>query len=374
MNDNFVPTNTMASAPFDVLKMDGIEDPLINVNKLATMDLEESYFALAVEYLKECNKEITDSKMILYKSISEAENQYVILESFSDFFTKISAIIDKFLQFIKSLFQRFITTLMKMVSSDKYIIKHKKELGKFKSEDEFDFDGYEYTFAPNIPLASAALEFNQNLLSGLYGDEKGAITANSVKDSLNALNLEDDYDLFRARVLSRPEGERITIDEFSNELFMEFRNGTMDSNKITIDSGKVRQCLNRFENYKATKSSVEHTLKDITRTYEAIKKDVSNITKNNGNLNMQAFINMLPDSSNINAVANAGITMSAELMSQIDLYVKAKIDQITEYSNIHTLAFSAKLDALKSCYKQDRAILYKALSKVERTDSKREVK
>ena len=69
-----------------------------------------------------------------------------------------------------------------------------------------------------------------------------------------------------------------------------------------------------------------------------------------------------------------GFTMSGDLMYKLDLYTKAKVDQITEFSNIHTLAFSAKLDALKESYKQDRALLYTALLKIQRTDNARKEK
>ena len=65
------------------------------------------------------------------------------------------------------------------------------------------------------------------------------------------------------------------------------------------------------------------------------------------------------------AKANSGVAMSGDLLIQLDTYVKAKVDQITEYSNIHTLAYSAKLDALKDCFKQDKTILYKALYRIK---------
>ena len=41
--DGFTPTNTMTNTAFDVLTMDGIDDPLINVNNLGTLDLDESF-------------------------------------------------------------------------------------------------------------------------------------------------------------------------------------------------------------------------------------------------------------------------------------------------------------------------------------------
>ena len=37
---------------------------------------------------------------------------------------------------------------------------------------------------------------------------------------------------------------------------------------------------------------------------------------------------------------------------------------------IHTQAFSAKLEAAKDCFKQDKAILYKALQKIVKRSNK----
>ena len=119
----------------------------------------------------------------------------------------------------------------------------------------------------------------------------------------------------------------------------------------------------------------------IERDYEQVKKQVKDLTKRNGDLNLSAFIDRLPEDMR-KAVKKErgssdnqqGFSMSADLMYKLDLYTKAKVDQITEFSNIHTLAFSAKLDALKESYKQDRALLYTALLKIQRTDSARKEK
>ena len=88
-NYGFNPVNTLASASFDVLKMDGIEDPLINVNKLATADFEESYFAMGVEFINECRNEMTTHKINLYQSLQEATTEMAVLESFSDYYSKV---------------------------------------------------------------------------------------------------------------------------------------------------------------------------------------------------------------------------------------------------------------------------------------------
>lgn len=370
----FTPVNTFANATFDVLKMDTVEDPLINVNKLATMDFEESYFLMAVDFIRESMNDYTDSKIRLYKAISEATSDQVVLESFSDFFTSVKNIIDKFLKFIKSLFERFLNTLASIVNSDKYLNKHKKDLDKFKSTDEFTMMGYKYTFQDNIPSASAALEFSRNLLGDELYSGTGALTVEDVKSAIQNMNLDALYDAFRAEVIGQ-SSKNISASDFSEELFRVFRNDELDTEQLEIDATYVRQAKERYFGYAKEKSNVERQRKAIDQAYRNIEKQVKEIVSNNGNLNKAAFISKLPDSTNVRDIDDKNITTSgmltAEFMTQIDIYVKAKIDMIQEYSNIHALAFSAKLDALKDSYKQDKATLYTALSKIMRTDNAR---
>lgn len=367
------PANTLANTTFDMMKMDGIEDPLINVNRLATMDFEESYFLQAVDFVNECMSEYTRSKITLYKALSESATEGMVLESFSDFFTSVKNIIDKFLKFIKSLFQRFITTLASLVNSDKYLNSHKKDLDKFKQADEFKIKGYKYTFQDNIPSPSTGLEFTQNLLSGLFAST-GQLTVEDVKNAIANMDLESEYNTFRGKVIGQ-ESKEISVSDFAEELFRVFRNDELDTEDIDVDSSYVRQAKERYFGYSKTKSSVERQQKNIEDNYKKLEKEVKDIVASNGNLNPSAFLAKLPDASGSNAINSKEITTSgfltAEFMTQVDIYVKSKVDQIQEFSNIHALAFSAKLDALKESYKQDKATLYTALSKIQRTENAR---
>lgn len=371
-NFGLAPTNTMASTSFDILAMDGIDDPLINVNTLATLDLEECYFASAVQFIKEMNQEMSDNKKILYKSISESTEQFVVLESFSDFFSKVNDIINKFIKFIKSLVQRFITQLHKIISDDKYITKHKKDFSEFKTADEFKFTGYEYTFSPNVPIATASLHFTKNFFEDLYDRTGPNITPNGVSSAINAMDLDDSCDLFRAEVLGC--NAPISISDFSTELFKVFRNDSLDTDIINVDTVLVHRTLDRYCSFSKSKSQIESDQKRIERDYNEVKNQVREITRRNGDLNKTAFLNRFPQdmrNDNIDLDTNNQGFISGDLMVKLDMYTKAKVDQITEYSNIHTLALAAKMDALKESYKQDRALLYTALSKIQRTESKR---
>ena len=63
MDDCLTPTNSMIGSPFDILKLDGVEDPSIDINKLATIDLEESYFESCVGFINESHKHLTDATL-----------------------------------------------------------------------------------------------------------------------------------------------------------------------------------------------------------------------------------------------------------------------------------------------------------------------
>ena len=58
------------------------------------------------------------------------------------------------------------------------------------------------------------------------------------------------------------------------------------------------------------------------------------------------------------------LVVSQDTLNKLDLYMKAKADQVVKMSSIHSMAFSYKLDAITDRTKQDKKILYTALSKV----------
>lgn len=366
------PTNTVALPDFDVLKFDAVEDPLIDVTKLTTVDFEESYFATTVNFIMENRNEYTKAKMTLYKSISEATSERVVLESFSDFFVKIKEIIDKFLKFLKSLAARFLTSLNKLIESESYLKKHKKDFSDFKDADKFDITGYKFTFTDNIPVPNAILDFNRDMFIDLLGDQN-KINASGVQSTniYLAANLENKCNEFRKNIIGADND--ISISDFPDELFKVYRNGDSDTDTIEVDRLYVKNAVDRFFSYSTIKKSIDSQYKQINDAYKRVEAQVKDIVKRNGDLNKEAFKTNMQKATDITAVSvdGEGMVMSSDLMVQLDIYVKAKVDEIQKCSDIHALAFSAKLDALKDCYRQDKATLYTALSRIQRTDAKR---
>lgn len=379
----FTPSNTMGSVTFDVLNYDGIEDPLIDTNRLATLDLEECYFKSAVDFITESNKEFTNSKITLYNKILETTSTTVIHESFSDFFVKVKEIINKFLKFIKSLFQRFLTQLARIIGSDKYLEKHKKDFDKFKDGDKFKIDGYKYTFSDNIPVPNALVQYNFDLFDHLLDFEDDTptnkmITVEDISKARTNLSdrLTDYYNDFRGRVLGK-EDQKIYEVDYSDALFKVFRDDSTTTEIIDIDRSTIRLVIDRYFKFNKMQEYTNKQYKAIESAYKKVEEQIKDLVKRNGDLSYKVFVDRLPAGSDTRISYTAdknndtGVAMASDVLTQLDMYVKVKTEQIQECSNIHTLAFAAKLDALKECAKQDKETLYKALSRVQRTDAKR---
>lgn len=339
----------------------------------------ESYFMETLNFITELNAEYNSETKAFYRAIAESGNDsQVINESFSNFFAAVKKLIDKFLAFIKRLVQKFITHLNGLVKSDKYLIKHKDDFKKFSSKNEFNFEGYTYTFENNVPVINALAEFNGEDLSGTPGKDFFDLFAADIKpedmtkekadkiaekivekyqaltDSLNG----DYYDIFRSSVLNQ-EGF-IPQEDFAAECFAAFRDGTSDKNVIDVTSTYITMIYARFIGNEKFYKSVENDKKRIEKDYNDIKKMLDKLISANYDKKLSTIIN-LPGGGTIEA------SKAQELIHQMDLFVKAKSVQVQEMSNIHALAFSAKLDAIKESYRQDKTVLYKALSKIQGT-------
>lgn len=333
----------------------------------------ESYFSQTMRFIMESRKEYEDTSKVLYKSIIEsAGNEEVIQEGFNDFFSKVKKIIDKFIEFIKSIFAKFITSLNSAIKSDKYIIKHKEDFKKFSDKNEFTFDGYEFTIYSNVPVINALESFNKEFMeidfnelnnveenNNRYKTIADTITA-KYNDFINSLQ-NDWYDNFRARTIDA--NGPIMQSDFLNELFSTYRNGYSDKVNITVNNSYINEAYNRFDKYKSMQNDTKNIKEKIDKEYNAIKKQVEGMINRNYDKNPSAITAVIkgPDGEIPNFVLNN------DILTKLDLFVKAKVGQVQEMSAIHGLAFSAKLDAISDCFRQDKTILYKALYKIQGT-------
>ena len=317
----------------------------------------ESYISSVFTYLTEMYDEYREADKEFYRSLYEANSMVAINESFADFFGKIKDVLNKFLKYIKSLFDRFNTTLHRMIGSDKYLLKNEETLNKFNTDCEFEYDGYTFTISELIPELDTHVNFE-----GLLDIDWKSIGKNDkdnkklIKGKLDELKnaLENDYyDDVRAGVLGLKDP--IRESDYTDELFKIFRDGDNNSHIFTVTSSVVRTSYTGLKDYKNIESNVKNKKREIEDKYKKIQNRVDKM------------INVtLKDKRYQVSVDgyNDDLDLDNETMQQLNLYVKLVTEQVIKMTTIHSLAFSYKLDALKDKMMQDKKILYIAMNKV----------
>ena len=382
-----------------------------------TSFVQEGYNAILEMNAFYCNAE----KEFYHKILESCGDDYIINEGFSEFFDNIKKIINKFIEWIKKIFKEFAAKLAGLVQSEKYIKKHKDLFNKFSSEDEFEFQGYKFTHVDTstIPLANADdvfatgsedpsktnnysyLNFSKYFKSdgvGTYYNTVPDMTNISfdnvndteatrrkaatekinkaISDDIDAItdNNEDFYEYFRGRVLGKTE--KLDSKEFSDECFKIFRDDSDSTSSITIDYNFVHEAYRRFDKYKDTTKAIEKLKNDIVKDYEDLEKRHDKMIKYNKDSHKLDITNHVSrgsyitdnlkriDFSNVHQLYDSS---TADRMSSLLKVYSARVNQMCQ---IHTQAFTAKLDACKDCFKQDKQILNKAIQHILKRSNK----
>lgn len=387
---------------------DGTSSPadMINFDHMQCLDDSIKNFSFVQEgynFILDMRQNYIDAEKTFYENVlGSYGDDEIITESFSGFFDKIKEIINKFIEWIKKIFKQFVLKMNSLFSNEKYIKKHHKLLSKFGYNDEFEFKGYEFTYIEDstMPAANALSAFTSTTQGKGYFDtwyDNGSENLNDTSDSDGSLrtaqttklnttldtkltelqdNLEDFYDEFRGRVINK-SNEKFDSSEFPEELFRVFRNNDNEPSNITIDSSFVTEAYRRFDKYKDTVKAIEKTQKEMIKDYEALEKYLDKLVKlNKADKKMTLGIyDAMPNTfgaaqigtmitSNSVSSMNGKTIYDSSTFDKLNNYMKVQSAKVNEMCTIHTQAFTAKLEAAKDCFKQDKKILYKALNKI----------
>lgn len=349
-----------------------LESNFVKPTNVEKVNIKESYFLATLSYLEEMDAQSRDITKDLYKAVLEAGNdQIAINESFSTFTASIRKLIDKFIEWINKITQRFILALNKMVKSDKYIEKNKSKLDKFRSEDKFEMKIFNYTYLMDdeVPLLKPEAGWKTSTGLGNEYDTSSVDLLTGVTNFYNNFkdNLEGNADDFRAKVLVKCNRNSIDTGDFAEELFMLFRDGATTKSDEDIHYDNINQSYNRFKGYDKNISNVSNNKRDMEKGYGDIKREINSWFSNIGGKTPLDIIY-----NDANSIKDDYAINKKEVDEQINLFIKLKMNQIDSMTKIHALAFSAKLDAIKECYIQDKKILYKALSLVVKESTEME--
>ena len=378
----------------------------IDISDIGYLDNEltnHSFVQEGYDFILEMGKDYMNAEKTFYSNIlGSYGDDNIITESFSDFFGKIKDIIKKFIEWIKKIFKEFVLKMNALFSNEKYIKKHHKLLNKFESQDEFEYNGYNFTKIDDVtvPANKALSAFEGTSAVGYlstdnwYTDDSINISDDSKKDvraaqttayntqlgtKLDELNngLDDFYEAFRGTVINKQE--KYDSSEYAEVLFRFFRDEDDTPSDITIDASYVLAAYRRFEKYKDTIKSIEKTQKEIIKDYEALEKHLDKLIKMNtadnklsiatsGNTHTNNEIDILTQGSEKSL--NGKVFYDKSTYDKMNNYLKVQSSKVNQMCSIHTQAFTAKLEAAKDQFKQDKKIIYKAIGQIIKRSNK----
>lgn len=336
-----------------------------------TSNIDLDYQILS--YLNNLNEDYTSSVKTFYKSLSESNGEScVIHETYAEFFTVIKNLIEKFLKFIKTLFDNFVTKLSQLVQGDRAILKNQDKLRNYSIP--FDTDGFNYSFDDMVPMIDAYEQINIPLVNNHTGKininiKNNKVSTDATKQAIDSVydkfiaHIDRGYyDSFRGKVL-RHDGSILEKD-YNNECFKKYRSNATSPVTIVVDSIYISTAIDRIKNYKSFINSVQKTKEKIEDDYKKIINNLSTLIKPNSTEISSTL-------RNIEVTTDSGkpadIVISYDALMALNKYTKAVTRQIQEMMNIHSIAFTAKMTAIKDQYIQDRRILNRVLSKISNT-------
>ena len=323
-----------------------------------------SYFLEGLNFLSQLRKEKTVQEAKLYRVMAEAGNNlWVVHEGFGDFFQWVKDFIKKVINFFKKLLAKFWVRINSLFGRDKYIENNKDQLREFGSEHEFDIKGYKFTIKDGIPTLDPVEKIEEALHGLAVAAEDNGKKSYKVKDKTALTNAyakfqedKDKLDNVRASIL----GENGPIDDsdWKDALFEKFRDGDREKITITVTSSVVTESLTNFTNYDKMKSKTEKQRDNVEKAYNRIQKKFDELAEKAKNLASEnvSVSDFVDDNASERADEDKIFTISA--------FARDISNRLEEISNLHVMAFTAKLDAIKDRYHQDKSIIYGAFKKI----------
>ena len=358
-------TNSFIGGDLNILRSNISEDPSTEVLNIRSINMDESYISSAFGIIMEMNRIITNNKIAFYEMAKDSmSNTPLLLESFSDYYMQADAVIGKFIKFLRVKLDTFFDSMERFIDSNEVINSHKKDLDNIVNYNDDSVEGYMYTIDDNTPNMGALDAFNASLFDRLFKPTITDYSTEQIRDTITSMDLEAEYEKFRGSLINIED----TLDEkeFINRLYKVYRNDDLSTRKIDIDAKKIKTVADEWFNFNAVKSELNRQFKHMENSYEIILNKISKVCKNNNGLTIHAFNSIMPGDARIDkidgkTVDTQGMMMSSDMMLQLDIYCKAKIDQLQKYTDYTCMAFCAKMDAIKAKYNQYRVILLNAI-------------
>lgn len=325
---------------FDLYNL--LNENTLSNDLLAKSFLNETYMFSAIKDLREFNTSVTDATKELYKSLNEATSKSEENAIFAQFFKKYGSVLDKYINEVNTMVDRFSITLDNLVDSNTGLINDPDVLNcnkpvsitvkKYKNlcatkypnfdpisvyQTEFDYIGKLMQDLGPISTDIAKLE----TISSVVNAFSNRIKNKWLEKCIENITGEDDCD---------------DITEYAGIVAKLFVDGEEDivTNKWIIFAKKEE--ISSSDKYKDCVIGIANKL---INDFRSIGSNIGSMFYRNGD-------NVLAVRSSDKDIENRDYQLNTYGMNQLDIFMKAKTNQVTQMCSLYVIALSTMMDSI----------------------------
>lgn len=321
----------------------------------------ESYIFSAMRDLRDFNSAFMENTTNLYKAISEAEDTKSENNVFCQYFEEVDTEISKIIKNINDSISRFTINVENIVDANRDILDntsiitsckpftyHYTQYKRINDKDfpsinaigifKQEFDYIALTLQDLGPMAS-----NQNklkVIATVYNKFVQGTTDVTKKCIMDILGEDDDDD-------------DDIVSEFPEKMYEKYKKDTDD---VEITKGKLYDVKMSLTNYRNIIDSCSNTADELIKQLSSISAEIKRIICGNSN-------NTFTVKTSTDGIRDTDYRMDSYAMNQVDIFLKAKINQVIQIANVYYIALAIKLDATMDYFKQCKDILTVAMAK-----------
>ena len=320
---------------------------------------DESYLYTAMTELKDFQRSFMENTIGLYKSIYEAENSSKENQIFCQYFTDIDNKINDIINKVNETLSRFTINVENIVDANRDIIDNTSVITRCKPF-VYSYTKYEKINDKNFPPINAIGIFKEEFdyIAQLL-QELGPTASNQSKLKVIATVynklVKSDIDINKKcieSILGECEDSE-DVAEFPEHLYEEFKSSEKED--IEITKGKLYEIKMSFDNYQGIIDSCSESASRLVSQLCSISDEIKRIIC--GNDKTTYTVDTTTD-----GIRNTDYKMDTYGMNQLNIFLKAKLNQVVQICNIYYIAIAIKLDATMEYFKQCKDILTFAMA------------
>ena len=312
---------------------------------------DEVFLHTTLNTLSKLNESVNGSIKKLYTSVLEADSKAEENKYFCETFKEFKEVVCNFISDMNVMLGRFSIELDNIVDANKDLLEDDNYITNYNGGCVINATKYK-NLNSDFPKVDPILVYKKEFDKiGTLMQDIGNLASNEVKLKV-IVSVYNDFakDLntgWNEKIISSIVGDGATSDNYAEALYNLYREG---SKEVEITKSLLFSAKNCLLGYKQYVSLTTASIQSILDEFEKIALDVESMVFRNED-------NKLRIDTPTDGVENRDYQLDVYSTNQLNIFMKAKIAQITQLCNLYSIAISMKLDAIKEYVNQNKNIL-----------------